>query len=32
LIAFNSIRLALLILVSVPVVLVGGVFALPLMD
>jgi cobalt-zinc-cadmium resistance protein CzcA len=29
--AFNSVRLAFLILVSVPFVLVGGVFALPLM-
>lgn len=29
--AFNSVRLALLILVSVPFVLIGGVFALPLM-
>jgi cobalt-zinc-cadmium resistance protein CzcA len=29
--AFNSVRLALLILISVPFVLIGGVFALPLM-
>ncbi len=29
--AFNSVRLALLILVSVPFVLIGGVFALPVM-
>jgi len=29
--AFNSVRLALMILLSVPFVLIGGVFALPLM-